>query len=88
MLFCASVHGFRVAIAGTGLAGLSAAHELARAGAAVTLLDARTYAGGRVRTIREFAAAQHGELGGEFIDGDQRDISDLCRQFDRILGCQ
>ena len=85
MLLCASVHGFRVAIAGTGLAGLSAAHELARAGAAVTLLDARPYAGGRVRTIREFAAAQHGELGGEFIDGDQREIIDLCRYFDLPL---
>ena len=66
MLPCASVHGFRVVIAGTGLAGLSAASELARAGAAVTLLDARPYAGGRVRTIHQFAARQHGELGGEF----------------------
>jgi monoamine oxidase len=79
------VHGFRVAIAGTGLAGLSAAYELVRAGAAVTLLDARSYAGGRVRTIREFAAQQHGELGGEFIDGDQKEIIDLCRRFDLPL---
>ena len=85
MLPCASVHGFHVAIAGTGLAGLSAAYELARAGAAVTLLDARSYAGGRVRTVREFAAQQHGELGGEFIDGDQKEIIDLCRQFDLPL---
>ena len=79
------MHGFRVAIAGTGLAGLSAACELARAGAAVTLLDARPYTGGRVRTTREFAAQQHGELGGEFIDGDQREIIDLCRRFDLPL---
>ena len=85
MLPCASVHGFRVAIAGTGLAGLSAACELARAGAAITLLDARSYTGGRVRTIREFAAQQHGELGGEFIDGDQKEIIDLCRRFDLPL---
>jgi monoamine oxidase len=85
LLPCASVHGFRVAIAGTGLAGLSAAYELVRAGAAVTLLDARSYAGGRVRTIREFAAQQHGELGGEFIDGDQKEIIDLCRRFDLPL---
>lgn len=85
MLPCASVHGFRVAVAGTGLAGLSAADELARAGAAVTLLDARSYAGGRVRTIRAFAAQQHGELGGEFIDGDQKAIIDLCRRFDLPL---
>ena len=79
------MHGFRVVIAGTGLAGLSAASELARAGAAVTLLDARPYIGGRVRTIREFAAQQHGELGGEFIDGDQKEIIALCRQFNLPL---
>ena len=85
MLPCVSVHGFHVAIAGTGLAGLSAAYELAHAGAAVTLLDARSYAGGRVQTVREFAAQQHGELGGEFIDGDQKEIIDLCRQFDLPL---
>ena len=85
MLPFAFVHGFRIAIAGTGLAGLAAAYELARAGAAVTLLDARPYAGGRVRTIRAFAAQQVGELGGEFIDGDQREIIDLCRRFDLPL---
>jgi len=79
------VHGFRVVVAGTGLAGLSAAYELVRAGAAVTLLDARSYPGGRVRTIRAFAAEQHGELGGEFIDGDQKEIIDLCRRFDLRL---
>ena len=79
------MHGFRVAVAGTGLSGLTAAYELARAGVSVTLLDARPYAGGRVRTIREFAAEQHGELGGEFIDGDQREIIDLCRRFDLPL---
>ena len=67
------------------MAGLSAAGELARAGAAITLLDARSYTGGRVRTIREFAARQHGELGGEFIDGDQKEIIDLCRRFDLPL---
>jgi monoamine oxidase len=85
LLPCAFVHGFRVAVAGTGLAGLSAACELAGAGASVTLLDARPYAGGRVRTIRTFAAQQHGELGGEFIDGDQKEIIDLCRRFELPL---
>jgi monoamine oxidase len=64
------MHGIRVAIAGARLAGLSAAYELARAGVVVTVLDARNYAGGRVRTIREFAQGQHTELGGEFIETD------------------
>jgi monoamine oxidase len=77
------VHSFRVAIAGAGLAGLSAAYELA--GALVTLLDARPYAGGRVRTIREFAWKQPGELGGEFIETEHREILDLCRGFDLLL---
>jgi monoamine oxidase len=77
----AFVKGVRVAIAGAGLAGLSAGYELARAGAAVTLIDARDYAGGRVRTIREFAAGQHGEIGGEFIEPDHTEIIDLCRVF-------
>src|SRR6185436_2378481 len=66
-------------------AGLSAACELSRAGAAVTLLDARPYVGGRVRTLREFAAEQHGELGGEFIDGDHKEIIEICRQCDLPL---
>jgi monoamine oxidase len=78
-------HGFmrgaRVVIAGAGLAGLSAAHELARAGAAVTLLDARDYAGGRVRTIRDFSAGHHAELGGEFVESDHKEILGLCDEF-------
>jgi monoamine oxidase len=58
-----------VIVAGAGLAGLSAAHELVKHGAAVTLVDARDRVGGRVWTIRDgFARRQHGELGGEFID--------------------
>jgi hypothetical protein len=65
------------------LAGLSAAYELA--GAVVTLLDARPYAGGRVKTIRECAGKQHGELGGEFIETEHREILDLCRGFDLLL---
>lgn len=56
------VHSFQVIVAGAGLAGLSAGYELACAGAAVTLVDARFRAGGRVHTCREFDANQHGEL--------------------------
>ena len=75
------MRGVRVVVAGAGLAGLSAAHELARAGAAVTLLDTRDYAGGRVRTIRDFSAAQHAELGGEFIEPDHKETVGLCDAF-------
>lgn len=75
------MRGARVIVAGAGLAGLAAAHELAVAGAAVTVVDARAAAGGRVCTVRAFAAGQHAELGGEFIEPDHREIVGLCRQF-------
>jgi monoamine oxidase len=72
----------RVIVAGAGLAGLSAAHELARRGAAVTLLDARERAGGRVWTVRDgFAHGQHAELGGEFIDEHHSRIRTLANGF-------
>jgi monoamine oxidase len=72
------VRGVRVLIAGAGLSGLAAAYELARAGAAITMLDARDYAGGRVRTVRDFTDDQHAELGGEFIESDHTWILTLC----------
>jgi monoamine oxidase len=43
----------RVLVLGAGLAGLSAAYELAAVGHDVTILEARTRAGGRVLTLRE-----------------------------------
>lgn len=76
-----AVRGTHVVVAGAGLAGLAAAHELARAGATITLVDARDHAGGRVRTVREFASGQHAELGGEFIEPDHKELLALCRAF-------
>jgi monoamine oxidase len=75
------MNGGRVIVGGAGLAGLTAAYELARAGATVTVLDARDYAGGRVRTIRDFAAGQHAELGGEFIEPEHKELRALCETF-------
>ena len=75
------MQGTHVIVAGAGLAGLAAAHDLACAGAAITLLDARDYAGGRVRTIRDFAAGQHAELGGEFIEPEHKELLALCAEF-------
>lgn len=80
------MHGTQVVVAGGGLAGLAAAHELAHAGAAVTIVEARERLGGRVWTVRDgFAAGQHGELGAEFIDADHRRVRALAARFDLPL---
>lgn len=58
----------RVVVIGAGLAGLSAAYELSRAGYEVTLLEARTRAGGRIQTLRDpFSDALYAEAGGTRI---------------------
>ncbi len=71
-----------VAVIGAGLAGLAAARELERRGWTVTVLEARDRVGGRVHTIRApFAAGQHAEAGGEFIDSEHRELRDLARRL-------
>lgn len=58
----------KVIIIGAGLAGLSAAYELARLGHNITVLEARPHAGGRVFTIREpFSDGLYAEAGAQFV---------------------
>jgi monoamine oxidase len=60
----------RVLVVGAGLAGLAAAYELMRAGHDVTVLEARTRAGGRVHTLREpFSDGLYAEAGAMFAGG-------------------
>ncbi len=47
-----SGNGVRVAILGAGIAGMTAAHELGKAGYDVRIIEARSRAGGRVWTLR------------------------------------
>src|SRR5499427_3013220 len=77
----ATLNGVSVLVAGAGLAGLAAAHDLAARGAAVTVVDARERVGGRVWTIRDgFAENQHAEAGGDLIDEGQHEIRAMAEQ--------
>jgi len=75
-----------VLVAGAGLAGLAAAHDLSALGADVTVLDARDRVGGRVWTIRTgFEEGHHAEAGGDMIDEAQNEIRDLCKEMGLTL---
>jgi monoamine oxidase len=70
--------GTRVIVAGGGLAGLTAARHLERAGAEVTIVEARGRLGGRVHTLRHgLAGGQHAELGADLIEAEQKDVLKL-----------
>jgi monoamine oxidase len=71
----------RVVIAGAGLAGLTAAHYLERAGAEVTVVEARDRVGGRVYTIRGFESGQHAEAGADLIEAEQSQLLGLASEF-------
>jgi len=78
----ADLTGVSVLVAGAGLAGLSAARDLARWGAMVTVVEARERVGGRVLTARDgFASRQHAEAGGDMIDEGQQAIRDLAGEL-------
>jgi monoamine oxidase len=72
----------RVAVAGAGLAGLTAALDLTAAGWDVVVLEARDRVGGRVHTLRDpFSPGMHAEAGGESIDDGHTEIQALISRF-------
>jgi monoamine oxidase len=67
-------------IIGAGAAGLAAAHELARAGKSVVVLEARDRVGGRCWTRRMPGLDIPVEVGAEFIHGEAKVTFALLKQ--------
>ena len=63
---------------GAGMAGLTAARQLAEAGRKVLVLEARDRVGGRIRTRRDEGEIL--ELGAEFIHGRPPELWELIRE--------
>lgn len=71
------MQGADVIVIGAGIAGLSAARQLARAGARVRVLEAAERSGGRILTERPESSERAIELGAEFVHGRQDEIAEL-----------
>lgn len=69
----------QVLVLGAGAAGLAAADTLRRAGVAVTVVEARDRAGGRVDTRLDPALGVALERGAEFVHGAPPDVRALAR---------
>jgi monoamine oxidase len=76
----------KVIVVGAGLAGLSAAYELDRAGYEVIVLEARARPGGRVYTMREpFADGLYAEAGAARIQDTHEFTLRYVKQFGLTL---
>jgi monoamine oxidase len=75
-----------VTVIGAGLAGLSAAYDLHRAGWQVIVLEARDRVGGRVYSLRNFSNGLVAEGGGEFIAESHKRMLAYADQFHLALG--
>jgi monoamine oxidase len=75
-------HDARVVVVGAGLAGVSAAYQLSKAGVHVQLFEARDRLGGRCWSSRDgWADGQTAEHGGEFIDTRHVHIRQLAKEL-------
>ncbi len=73
-----------VIVVGAGFTGLSAAHELERAGLRVIVLEARDRVGGRVEAV-DIAPGERIDSGGQFLCEDMPEVMALAGRFGREL---
>lgn len=71
----------KILIVGAGIAGLTAAHRLTKAGVGVDIVEATNSVGGRIRSLAKAAGTTTTvELGGEFIDSGHEYIRALAAE--------
>ena len=72
----------RIIVIGAGLAGLSCAYELDKAGYNVLLIEASSSPGGRISTHRTtFSNNLYSEMGAEYVDSSDTYIHKYCKMF-------
>ena len=75
-----------IVVIGAGLSGISCGYELVQHGYDVTVLEARSRPGGRVRTYRDpFADNLYAEMGGEYVDGSDQFVRSYCASFGFVV---
>ena len=70
-----------VAIIGGGVAGLTAAYRLYKAGRTPIVFEASNRWGGRMFTVYNFYEGMFCELGGELVDTNHKDLQELLAEF-------
>jgi polyamine oxidase len=75
-----------VIVIGAGMAGVTAARALARAGATVCVVDGNDRIGGRIYTVRDFCGKPV-EGGAEFIHGVGAETWPCVRAHTRATRC-
>ena len=82
MIDPSALRGCRVAVAGAGLAGLTAAYRAQAQGADVTVFEPRDRVGGRVWTRRDgFQFGQRAEAGADLIDEGHTALRAMARDL-------
>ena len=88
--FTAAAYGAKaptldVGVVGAGLAGLSCAWELKKAGLRASVYEASTRSGGRCHSLSGFFPGQVAERGGELIDNLHKTMIGYAREFGLTL---